>query len=92
MTRDEIVKALHGQDITIGQLAAALKVTRSAVSNVIAAGKGSRRVATAIAKLLDRPLGEVFPHYAQPRPRRRTGRGLAVSAAAIAARLTGTGA
>ena len=63
MTKDKIYKALHSQNISASMIADAIQISHQAVCDVIAKGHGSRRVAEAVAKLLDKPLTEVFPYY-----------------------------
>ena len=63
MTKDQIYSELHRQGISARMIAEAMQLGQSTVSTVITNGHGSRRVAEAIAKLLDKPLTEVFPYY-----------------------------
>ena len=63
MTKDKIYELLLRQGISASMIADAMQISQQTVSTVIAKGHGSRRVAEAIAKLLDKPLTEVFPYY-----------------------------
>ncbi|OOH87934.1 DNA-binding protein [Pasteurellaceae bacterium 15-036681] len=65
MDQKEIYQALKNKDLNAAMIAEALEVSTQAVSNAIKQGKGSKRIAKAVAIAIDRPLEQVFPHYAQ---------------------------
>ncbi|MCI4078308.1 helix-turn-helix domain-containing protein, partial [Klebsiella pneumoniae] len=63
MQANEIYKSLEEKHISARMLASALGVTNQSVSEVIRNGRGSKRIAEAIAKVIQKDLVEVFPHY-----------------------------
>ncbi len=63
MDRVQIYQLLKHNGATASMIASALKVTPSSVSEVINRGKGSRRIALAIAETCGKKIEEVFPHY-----------------------------
>ena len=63
MESHQIYSALNEKGLSARMIAAVLGVTNQAVSDVIRMGRGSRRIAEAIAKIIDRELIEVFPYY-----------------------------
>ncbi len=63
MQANEIYKSLEEKNISARMLASALGVTNQSVSEVIRNGRGSKRIAEAIAKVIQKDLVEVFPHY-----------------------------
>ncbi len=62
MKPEEIKEALHRKGYSISLIAEALDVGIATVSGTVAGHTQSRNVAEAIAKLLDKPLIEVFPN------------------------------
>ena len=64
MESHEIYEKLKSKDVSARMIAQVLGVTNQSVSDVIRNGRGSKRIAEAIAKVLDEPLEKVFPHYA----------------------------
>lgn len=65
MKPQEIYENLYKKGFSARLVADALNVTNQAVSDVIRSGRGSKRIAAAIAKLLGEPLIAVFPYYTQ---------------------------
>jgi transcriptional regulator with XRE-family HTH domain len=63
MEPDEIYKNLKEKGLSARLIADALNVTNQSVSEVIRHGRGSKRIAEAIAKLIGKPLITVFPYY-----------------------------
>ncbi|WP_228776169.1 helix-turn-helix domain-containing protein [Neisseria meningitidis] len=63
MQANEIYKSLEEKNISARMLASALGVTNQSVSEVIRNGRGSKRITEAIAKVIQKDLVEVFPHY-----------------------------
>ncbi|WP_308073599.1 helix-turn-helix domain-containing protein [Neisseria polysaccharea] len=63
MQANEIYKSLEEKNISARMLASALGVTNQSVSEVIRNGRGSKRIAEAIVKVIQKDLVEVFPHY-----------------------------
>lgn len=61
----EIYKALEENKVSARMLAQALGVTNQSVSEVIRSGRGSKRIAESVAKVLKKELIEVFPYYAE---------------------------
>ncbi|ULJ61027.1 helix-turn-helix domain-containing protein [Wielerella bovis] len=64
MEAHEIYEKLREKQVSARMIAQVLGVTNQSVSDVIRNGRGSKRIAEAIAKVLDKPLETVFPHYA----------------------------
>lgn len=60
MQANEIYKSLEEKNISARMLASALGVTNQSVSEVIRNGRGSKRIAEAIAKVIQKDLVEVF--------------------------------
>lgn len=71
MSPEQIHAALHQRSVSASQVADALNVSPQSVSSVIRRGRGSRRIATAIATVLEQPLDHVFPAYADADRQRR---------------------
>lgn len=67
METHEIYEKLREKQVSARMIAQVLGVTNQSVSDVIRNGRGSKRIAEAIAKVLDKPLDVVFPYYA-PKP------------------------
>ncbi|WP_192874926.1 hypothetical protein [Ignatzschineria cameli] len=63
MKKDEIYQLLKKNNANATMIANALDVTPQAVQSVISNGKGSRRIAKAVAVLCNKSLIEVFPHF-----------------------------
>lgn len=64
MESHEIYKKLREKEVSARMIAQVLGVSNQSVSDVIRNGRGSKRIAEAIAKVLGEPLEKVFPHYA----------------------------
>lgn len=64
MQPNEIYKSLERMNVSARMIATALGVTNQSVSEVIRNGKGSRRIAESVAKVIQKDLEEVFPYYA----------------------------
>ncbi|KAF7787176.1 hypothetical protein PRUB_a4052 [Pseudoalteromonas rubra] len=74
MSADQIKQALSKKGYSLSVMAEAIGVSLTAVSGVISRQTQSLRIAEAIAKVLGKPVGEVFsdcPHYVSPRKHRR---------------------
>ncbi|SSY80672.1 helix-turn-helix transcriptional regulator [Alysiella crassa] len=67
MEAHEIYEKLREKQVSARMIAQVLGVTNQSVSDVIRNGRGSKRIAEAIATVLEKPLDMVFPHYA-PKP------------------------
>lgn len=65
MNKENIYKLLSEQGLNPVMVAEALNVTKQAVYQVINDGKGSEKIAKAIAEACNQPLCEVFPFYGQ---------------------------
>ncbi|QOF67310.1 DNA-binding protein [Actinobacillus sp. GY-402] len=65
MIQERIFQALKNRGLNVSMLAEALNVSNQAVFNVIKQGKGSKRIATAIAIAIDTPLDKAFPYYSK---------------------------
>lgn len=63
MHANEIYANLAEKMISARMIADALGVTNQSVSEVIRNGRGSRRIAEAISKVIQKDLIEVFPYY-----------------------------
>ncbi|WP_274571583.1 XRE family transcriptional regulator [Neisseria leonii] len=63
MGANEIYDSLEKNNVSARMIADALGVTNQSVSEVIRNGRGSRRIAEAVAKVIQRELTEVFPYY-----------------------------
>lgn len=63
MEAQEIYEILNGKNVSARMIADALGVANTSVSDVIRNGKGSRRIAEAISKVIGKDLVDVFPHY-----------------------------
>jgi lambda repressor-like predicted transcriptional regulator len=67
MHPDEIKIALKARGFTVVAFAAKLDVSREVIHNVIACRGRSKRIETAIAAEIDKPIWEVFPsRYKSP--------------------------
>ncbi|MFC3875357.1 XRE family transcriptional regulator [Neisseria musculi] len=64
MQPNEIYQSLENHNVSARMIASALGVTNQSVSEVIRNGKGSRRIAESVAKVIQKDLEEVFPYYA----------------------------
>lgn len=64
MNKDMIYKLLSDRDLNVVMIAEALGVTKQSVHQVINSGRGSKRIAEAVAKACDLTLFDVFPFYA----------------------------
>lgn len=64
MEAHEIYEKLREKQVSARMIAQVLGVTNQSVSDVIRNGRGSKRIAEAIATVLEKPLDAVFPHYA----------------------------
>ena len=70
MKSQEIKQAIKAKGYTLSMLADALDVNLATVSGVVCGHTQSRRIAEAIAKLIEKPIYVVFPDvdsYAQPK-------------------------
>lgn len=65
MLSEDISKALSQEGFSQTAIAKVLGCSASLVSKVINRKAVSTRIATSISKLLERPLLEVFPEYAE---------------------------
>ncbi|ARU65461.1 DNA-binding protein [Histophilus somni] len=65
MSPNEIYQALTNRNLNVAMIAESLGVSNQAVSVVIKQGKNSQRIAKAISLAIEKPLDQVFPHYAQ---------------------------
>lgn len=65
MIQDKIFQALKNKGLSVSILAEALNVSNQAVFNVIKTGKGSKRIAMAIAVAIESPLEQIFPYYSK---------------------------
>lgn len=65
MNKDEIYKQLKDKGLNFSMIAESLDVSKQAVHRVISNGKGSKRIATAIAEVCDCSLEDIFPFYAK---------------------------
>jgi len=63
MRKTEIYQLLRAKKITTPMIGASLEVSPQSIRSVIANGKGSRRIAQAIADICDKDLYEIFPYY-----------------------------
>lgn len=63
MEPHEIYENLYKKGVSARLIADVLNVSNQSVSGVIRSGRGSKRIAEAIAKVLDKPLITVFPYY-----------------------------
>ncbi len=63
MDKDRINQLLKDNNATAVMIASALKVAKSSVYEVINKGKGSRRIAAAIAEICGKTTDEMFPYY-----------------------------
>lgn len=64
MEPHEIYEKLKNKHVSARMIAQALNVSNQSVSDVIRNGRGSKRIAEAVAKVLEEPLEKVFPRYA----------------------------
>ncbi|WP_278404875.1 helix-turn-helix domain-containing protein [Pseudoalteromonas ruthenica] len=70
MKPEEIKLAIRQKGYTLSMLADALEVNLATVSGVVCGHTQSRRTALAIAKLIDKPIEDIFPKvpsYTQPK-------------------------
>ena len=67
MNPEEIYQALNKINLSASHIAEALGVRPQTVSSVIREGKGSKRVAKAVAISLEVSIEQVFPFYAEKR-------------------------
>ncbi|EFA28908.1 MULTISPECIES: hypothetical protein [Haemophilus] len=65
MSPNEIYQALKIKNLNVAMIAESLGVSNQAVSTVIKQGKSSQRIAKAICLAIEKPLDQVFPHYAK---------------------------
>jgi len=65
MNRTEIKKALEAKGFNLARVAEALDVTPPAVSAVISGRHSGKRIALAVCKLINKPVGVVFPQHPQ---------------------------
>lgn len=70
MEAKEIYIELQNKETSARMVAEALNVSNQSVSEVIRQGKGSRRIAEALAKIIGKRVDEVFPHYREKTARR----------------------
>lgn len=61
MDKDAIKQALHAKGVSFSMIAEALGIGPNAVSAIASRRGQSKRVADAIAKVLERPVEEIFP-------------------------------
>ena len=61
MHHEDIKAAMRKQGITQADLARHLKVTEQAISNVLRGSVTSERIASAVSKLINRPVNEIWP-------------------------------
>lgn len=71
MNPDEIYQALKCKNLNIPIIAESLGVSTQAVSIVIKQGKGSERIAKAISIAIEKPVEEVFSHYAKAKQKQK---------------------
>jgi len=78
MNHHEIRDALVAQGLNLAMIAEALEVSPVAVGQVTARKTTSRRIATAVASAIGRPIADVFPdvesYRSTPRPVSRQAR------------------
>lgn len=65
MDKAKIYQTLFSKGANCIVIAEALGISHQSVQKVIATGKGSMRIAKAVAEICDLPLEAVFPHYKQ---------------------------
>lgn len=65
MNAEKIYQALNAKGLNASIIAEAIGVLPQSVAVVIRTGKGSKRIAGAVATALDSSLEEVFPFYAE---------------------------
>lgn len=65
MNAEKIYQALNDKGLNASIIAEAINVLPQSVAVVIRTGKGSKRIANAVATVLDLPLEKVFPFYAE---------------------------
>ncbi|MDO4434003.1 MAG: XRE family transcriptional regulator [Alysiella sp.] len=65
MNAEKIYQELNRKGFDASMIAEAIEVLPQSVAVVIRKGKGSRRIAAAIAAVLERPIEEVFPFYGE---------------------------
>lgn len=63
MNREKIYLILKSEGVNATMIATSLAITPQAVHTVIRTGKGSRKVAEAIADICNKPLYDLFPYY-----------------------------
>lgn len=63
MEAHEIYEKLREKQVSARMIAQVLGVTNQSVSDVIRHGRGSKRIAETISKILEMPLEQVFPYY-----------------------------
>ncbi|WP_434777654.1 helix-turn-helix domain-containing protein [Neisseria sp. Ec49-e6-T10] len=63
MNPDQIYQALSEKNLNATCIAKALSVRPQTVANLIREGKGSKRIAKAIAIALEESIDVVFPYY-----------------------------
>lgn len=77
MNAEEIKAALQAQGITYAAIAEASDLTVSYISSIITRRTTSKRVSNIIAKVLQKPVEEVFPELFEPTKGHATRRQLA---------------
>lgn len=63
MNREKIYLTLKSNGVNATMIATSLAVTPQAVHSVIRTGKGSRKIAEAVANICNKSLLEMFPYY-----------------------------
>ncbi|WP_462171111.1 helix-turn-helix domain-containing protein [Pseudoalteromonas xiamenensis] len=69
MKSDEIKQAVANKGYTLSMIAEALGLDLSSVSGVVCGHTKSKRVAEAVAKIIEKPVHEVFPEVDYSRPK-----------------------
>lgn len=63
MLKTEIYQLLKAKKITTPMIGASLDVSPQSIRSVITNGRGSRRIAQAVANICDKNLYDLFPYY-----------------------------